>query len=211
MNVMKMNVSTSRSVVGAVEAVRSVPDPEMPYVTLGDLGVVGAVIADEDAGSVHVWLMPTFLGCPATEVIRQDVEATLTAQGWDAVTVELRFDPPWTPDRITAQGRAKLAAEGIAPPVGAKRSMTAGPVSVSIGHRGGDLGEGGGEDAGLDDGLDGDAGVRCPQCGAPGTELLSAFGAAPCQELRRCVSCREPFPAIKSSRSPLVRHIGTVR
>ncbi len=173
----------------------------MPYVTLGDLGVVGAVSADEDAGSVHVWLMPTFIGCPATEVIQKDVEAALTAQGWDSVTVELRFDPPWTPDRITAQGRAKLAAEGIAPPTGGKRSTAVGPVSVSLGHRWSDAGENAGDDAA----------VRCPQCGAPNTELLSAFGPAPCQELRRCVSCREPFPAIKNSRSLLVRHSGTAR
>jgi len=189
MNVMNNVVKVSVS--GAVEAVRSVPDPEMPYVTLGDLGVVGAVTADEDAKSVHVWLLPTFLGCPATEVIRQDVEAALTAQGWTAVSVELRFDPPWTPDRITSQGRAKLAAEGIAPPTGGPRGAS-GPVSVTLGRRSNGPAE--------DDGTDGDAGVRCPQCGAPQTELLSAFGAAPCQELRRCVSCREPFPAIKSDR-----------
>jgi ring-1,2-phenylacetyl-CoA epoxidase subunit PaaD len=190
--VIEMNVSASRPVADAAdEVVRSVLDPEMPYVTLGDLGVVGAVTADEDTGSVHVWLLPTFLGCPATEVIRQDVEAVLIAQGWTAVSVELRFDPPWTPDRITAQGRAKLAAEGIAPPAGSTRGAS-GPVSVSLGQRWAGAGEDGGRDR--------NASVRCPQCGAQGTELLSAFGAAPCQELRRCVVCREPFPAIKSDR-----------
>jgi ring-1,2-phenylacetyl-CoA epoxidase subunit PaaD len=186
--VIAMNVS----VANAAEIVRSVQDPEMPYVTLGDLGVVGAVTADQDSKSVHVWLMPTYIGCPATEVIRQDVEAALIAEGWHAVAVELRFDPPWTPDRITAQGRAKLAAEGIAPPTGGAHAggtrSASGPVSVSLGRRWTGPGE------------DGDVSVRCPQCGAPQTELLSAFGPAPCQELRRCVSCREPFPAIKAAR-----------
>jgi ring-1,2-phenylacetyl-CoA epoxidase subunit PaaD len=169
----------------------------MPYVTLGDLGVVGAVTADQDSKSVHVWLMPTFLGCPATEVIRQDVEAALIADGWRAVAVELRFDPPWTPDRITAEGRAKLAAEGIAPPSGGRRSAS-GPVSVSLGSV-----SPGSVSLGrrlTDPATDSEISVPCPQCGAPRTELLSAFGPAPCQELRRCPSCREPFPAIKAGR-----------
>ena len=179
----------------------------MPYVTLGDLGVVGAVTADQDANSVHVWLMPTFLGCPATEVIRQDVEAALLAEGWRAVVVKLRFDPPWTPDRITAEGRSKLAAEGIAPPSG-RRHGASGPVSVSLGPV--SLGSGSPVPVSLgsispgrrltDPAVDGEPGVSCPQCGAPQTELLSAFGPAPCQELRRCPSCREPFPAIKAGR-----------
>ena len=193
----------------AVQTVRAIPDPEMPYVTLGDLGVVGAVTVGEDeqgVRSVHVWLSPTFLGCPATEVISRDVEAALTAEGWESVTVELRFDPPWTPDRITSQGRAKLAAEGIAPPVGGKRGGS-GAVSVSLGRRWSDGADTG---AGIGDSGDGaDISVRCPQCGAAGTELLSAFGAAPCQELRRCTSCREPFPAIKSGHAAAARPAGS--
>ena len=170
---------------GAQQVICTVPDPEMPYVTLGDLGVVGAVTEDGASGSVHVWLTPTYLGCPATEAIRQDVEAALLAAGWHAVTVELRFDPPWTPDRITAEGRAKLAAEGIAPPAAGRRNAS-GPVTLEFGH----------PRLGSTDVMS----VHCPQCGAPDTRLLSAFGATPCQELRRCGSCGEPFPAIKATR-----------
>lgn len=181
----------------AQEVVSAVPDPEMPYITLGDLGVVGAVRVDEYARSVHVELTPTYLGCPATEVIQQDVKAALLDAGWRSVAIELRFDPPWTPDRITRQGRAKLAAEGIAPPTGrtglkgtglkgtvskgtVSKGTDSGPVFVTLGPP--------------------PAAVRCPHCGAPQTDLLSAFGPAPCQELRRCASCREPFPAIKRAR-----------
>jgi ring-1,2-phenylacetyl-CoA epoxidase subunit PaaD len=181
-------IAMSASATAAAELVRAVPDPEMPYVTLGDLGVVGDVTVPEGGGSVHVQLTPTYLGCPATEAIRQDVEAALIAAGYAAVAVELRFDPPWTPDRITPDGRAKLAAEGIAPPTGRSGAPTrgqnasAGPVFVSLG------------------GMRADRAVPCPHCGAAETDLLSAFGAAPCQELRRCPACLEPFPAIKAAR-----------
>lgn len=163
----------------AREVVSAVPDPEMPYVTLGDLGVVGAVRVDEDALAVHVELTPTYLGCPATEVIQNEVKAALLDAGWRSVAIELRFNPPWTPERITQQGRAKLAAEGIAPPAsrdGSKGTDSA-PVFVTLGRA--------------------PAEVRCPHCGAAQTDLISAFGPAPCQELRRCATCREPFPAIK--------------
>lgn len=157
----------------AVDIVRSVPDPEMPYLTLGDLGVVGEVKADAP-DSVHVQLTPTYLGCPATEVIARDVESALREAGWEHVAVEYRFDPPWTPDRITPEGRRKLAAEGVAPPSG----RPSGPVLVQ---------------------LTPSTRVTCPRCGAEETVLLSAFGATPCQELRRCGSCAEPFPAIKAA------------
>ena len=176
------------TLLSARDVVSAVPDPEMPYITLGDLGVVGAVRADEGERSVHVELTPTFLGCPATEVIQQDVKAALLAAGWHAVAIVLRFDPPWTPERITQQGRAKLAAEGIAPPTGHARPKGAdspkgagsAPVFVTLGRA--------------------PAEVSCPRCGAAQTDLLSAFGPAPCQELRRCAACREPFPAIKRTR-----------
>jgi len=163
----------------AVDIVRAVPDPEMPYLTLGDLGVVGEVTADAP-DSVHVRLTPTYLGCPATEVIARDVESALRGAGWRHVAVEYRFDPPWTPDRITPEGRRKLAAEGVAPPP----ARTGGPVLVQLTARPSAT----------------PTRVTCPRCGAEETLLLSAFGATPCQELRRCGSCAEPFPAIKAAR-----------
>lgn len=171
----------------AVDVVRAVPDPEMPYLTLGDLGVVGAVTADSP-DRVHVQLTPTYLGCPATEVIARDVEAALREAGWPAVTVEYRFDPPWTPDRITEEGRRKLAAEGVAPP---SRTRPDGPVFVTL------------SPSALSPSTlsrSTPPAVDCPRCGARETRLLSPFGSTPCQELRRCSACSEPFPAIKAAR-----------
>jgi ring-1,2-phenylacetyl-CoA epoxidase subunit PaaD len=165
--------------------VRALPDPEMPWVTLGDLGVVHAVHGGA-TGSVRVELTPTYLGCPAIEAMRGDAAKALTAAGYRVESVDLRFDPPWTPASITEEGRRKLEDAGIAPPahlnmnsdtdtdtdggaVRTRRSAT--PVSL---------------------------GVRCPRCGSVETALLSRFGASPCQELRRCSACAEPFPAVRS-------------
>jgi ring-1,2-phenylacetyl-CoA epoxidase subunit PaaD len=166
----------ARTVELASRIARAVPDPELPYLTLGDLGVIGAVSAPT-ADRVVVRVSPTYLGCPATEAIARDIETALTGAGWPCAVVELCYDPPWTPDRITARGRARLLAEGVAPPVAPNMS---GPVFVALGRPPG--------------------AARCPQCGAPDTRLLSAFGSTPCQELRRCAACGEPFPAIKAIR-----------
>jgi len=171
---------------GAHEIVRELPDPEMPWVTLGDLGIVRSVRVGE-GGSVRVELTPTYLGCPAIEAMRADVLKALDGAGYRVESVELRLDPPWTPASITEEGRRKLAEAGIAPPahiaaypdgkgtdgagVGADARHVATPVSL---------------------------GVRCPNCGSIETALLSRFGASPCQELRRCSACAEPFPAVRS-------------
>jgi ring-1,2-phenylacetyl-CoA epoxidase subunit PaaD len=161
----------------ARRVVEGVPDPELPFVTLGDLGIVGEVTLDgsaaDDGRSVRVRLTPTYLGCPALEVIERDVVAALRADRWPAVSVEWSLTPPWTTDLITGAGREKLAAAGIAPPTGhAPAGGPSGPIPVALG-------------------------VRCPQCGSPETAVLSRFGASPCQELRRCARCAEPFPAIR--------------
>ena len=156
--------------------VSSVPDPEMPWVTLGDLGIVRGVQLSAH-GSVRVELTPTYLGCPAIEAMRTDVAAALTAAGYRVESVELRLDPPWTSAQITEDGRRKLAEVGIAPP-----AHMAGAAGPKPGH--------GATPVAL--------GVRCPRCGGIETALLSRFGASPCQELRRCSSCGEPFPAVRS-------------
>jgi ring-1,2-phenylacetyl-CoA epoxidase subunit PaaD len=170
----------------AREAVGSVVDPELPYLTLEDLGVLGGIDVSA-VGRVRVTVTPTFLGCPATAVIQRDIVTALHAHGWADAEVELAFQPPWTPDRITDRGRAKLAAEGYGIParlgVGAMGpgavgpgGATAGPVPVTIGSA---------------------PPMPCPQCGAADTAVLSRFGAAPCQEVRRCTACGEPFPALR--------------
>jgi ring-1,2-phenylacetyl-CoA epoxidase subunit PaaD len=162
------------------ELVEDVPDPEMPWVTLGDLGIVREV-ATGAGQAVRVALTPTYLGCPAIEAMRADVAEVLTAHGYRVEQVELRLDPPWTPAAITERGRERLAEAGIAPPRLKENADT--PVSVpSPDHRVTEL----------------SLGVRCPRCGGIETALLSRFGASPCQELRRCSSCGEPFPAVRS-------------
>ena len=156
------------------QLVRELPDPEMPWVTLGDLGIVRSVECDPDR-TVRVELTPTYLGCPAIDAMRADVATALRDAGYRVESVDLRLDPPWTPASISAEGRRKLAEAGIAPPahVAGRQQQADSPVPLALG-------------------------VRCPNCGAVETTLLSRFGASPCQELRRCTSCAEPFPAVRS-------------
>ena len=160
-------VHTMNTRISARQLVCDLPDPEMPWVTLGDLGIVRSVECGTD-GSVRVELTPTYLGCPAIDAMRADAATVLTEAGYRVESVGLRLDPPWTPASINEEGRRKLAEAGVAPPahIGSR-------VPVSLG-------------------------VRCPQCGSIETALLSRFGASPCQELRRCTSCAEPFPAVRS-------------
>ena len=156
----------------ARELVRELPDPEMPWVTLGDLGIVRSVECGADK-TVRVELTPTYLGCPAIDAMRADVARVLGDAGYRVESVGLRLDPPWTPASISEEGRRKLAEAGIAPPAHVAAHVVSARVPVSLG-------------------------VRCPQCGSVETTLLSRFGASPCQELRRCTSCAEPFPAVRS-------------
>lgn len=174
---------------GAHEIVRELPDPEMPWVTLGDLGIVRSVRVGE-GGSVRVELTPTYLGCPAIEAMRADVLKALDVAGYRVESVELRLDPPWTPASITEEGRSKLAEVGIAPPA----HITAHPDGKGTDGKGAD---GAGADA-RHVATPVSLGVRCPNCGSIETALLSRFGASPCQELRRCSACAEPFPAVRS-------------
>jgi ring-1,2-phenylacetyl-CoA epoxidase subunit PaaD len=162
----------------ARELVREIPDPEMPWVTLGDLGIVRSVECGADK-TVRVELTPTYLGCPAIDAMRADVATALAEAGYRVESVDLRLDPPWTSASISEEGRRKLAEAGIAPPAhihaGSARQQADSGSAVPL-----------------------SLGVRCPNCGAIETTLLSRFGASPCQELRRCTSCAEPFPAVRS-------------
>ena len=150
-------------------ALASLPDPELPVVTIEELGILGAV--DVAPGHVRVELHPTFVACPATELIRSAVAERLAVVApWSDRRVELVFDPPWTSDRISAAGRTKLAAAGIAPPT------PAGPGGlISL-----------------------DAVVPCPFCGSLRTRLDNAFGPTLCRTIRWCPDCRQPFEAIKT-------------
>jgi len=153
-------------------AIAEVRDPEIPPCTIEDLGIVERVSVDE--GRVEVDLLPTFAGCPALDVIREDVEAAVRLAAPEA-SVEVRFvyAPPWTSDRITPAGRAALAGHGITPPGG--RAVV---VPLEDLSRRADI-------------------VTCPFCGSRDTVLESAFGPTLCRSTRFCRSCRNPFEAFK--------------
>ena len=150
------------------ELAGAVPDPELPMVTLAELGVMRGLRVMAP-GRVEVELTPTYTGCPALESMAADVERVLHDQGIPDVTVRTVLSPPWTTDAISAEGRRKLAESGIAPP-GPRGA--GGPVAV-------------------------DLAVRCPHCGSTDTKLLSRFSSTACKALRRCEACREPFDHFK--------------
>ncbi|MFJ1751621.1 1,2-phenylacetyl-CoA epoxidase subunit PaaD [Kitasatospora sp. NPDC088134] len=157
----------------AREVAAAVPDPELPMLTLADLGVLAGV--EEDGGAVTAWLTPTYSGCPAIAEMAADVARRLRAAGFARVEVRLRIDPPWSSDRISPEGRRKLAAAGIAPPDPGVRPAPGGLLHLGPTRRT----------------------VACPQCGSTDTEELSRFGSTACKSLWRCRSCREPFDRIK--------------
>jgi ring-1,2-phenylacetyl-CoA epoxidase subunit PaaD len=158
----------------AAAVAATVTDPELPMLTLADLGIIRDV--REDLDGVVVTITPTYSGCPAMDAIRDDLTSALHAAGHRRVEVRTVLTPAWTTDWITAAGRDKLAAAGIAPP-GSAPARVAGPVPLVLGPSRRD--------------------VRCPQCGHAETELISAFSATACRELRRCPRCREPFEHMK--------------
>lgn len=177
------------SVAAAARAWRvleSVPDPEIPVVSVVDLGIVRAVEETPDGRGVTVTMTPTYSGCPATEVIARDVRTAL-ASTYDDVRVVTRLSPAWTTDWMSETGRDKLRGFGIAPP-------SRGPVVIAgpeIPRRGG------GHRPADDVGPVEDRPESCPRCGSTDTEELAGFGSTPCKALWRCTSCREPFDHFK--------------
>jgi len=153
----------------AREICASVPDPELPVVTIGDLGIVRDVRVGPER-RVEVVVTPTYSGCPATDAIRHDIREALQQQGFSDVLVRTVLSPAWSTDDITEAGRRKLAAAGIVPPSG--RGSATGVVDLELG-------------------------VRCPRCGSIDTRLVSRFGSTACQAMYRCVSCLEPFDRVK--------------
>jgi ring-1,2-phenylacetyl-CoA epoxidase subunit PaaD len=162
----------------------SVLDPELPVLTLDDLGVLRAVHV-RTADSVEVELTPTYTGCPAVEAMSMDIERVLHEHGIREVSVRTVLSPAWSTDDISDEGRRKLREFGIAPPRGGR---PAGPVTLGLGPTRTLTLEG--EPQELEP-------VRCPACGSADTELLSRFSSTACKALRRCLSCREPFDHFK--------------
>lgn len=158
----------------AWDVAAGVPDPELPMVTLADLGILRAV--QEDGGAVTVTITPTYSGCPAMAEISRDLQYRLQQAGFGDVTVRTELSPPWSSDWITADGRARLAAAGIAPP-NAAGARSAGPIPLTLRPPARE--------------------VACPRCGSPDTEETSAFSATACKALYRCKDCAEPFEYVK--------------
>lgn len=155
----------------------AVTDPELPQLTLEDLGVLGDVIVE--GSSVVVALLPTYTGCPAMDVMRDDVVAALGRAGYDDVDVRVQLAPAWSSDRINAAGRRKLADAGIAPPGAAPTPAPPGsPIPITLRPSAPQ--------------------PRCPRCGSADTEETSRFGATACKSLHRCRSCAEPFEYFKA-------------
>jgi ring-1,2-phenylacetyl-CoA epoxidase subunit PaaD len=152
------------------EALAEVPDPEIPVVSLVDLGVVRDVEVDDE--HVRVEFTPTFLGCPAVDVMRDRMEEAVRALGGDP-QIDVVLDDSWSTDRITPAGREKLRESGFAPP--APREAT-GPTLVQLESHA----------------------FRCPYCGSTDTRLENIFGPTPCRSIRWCASCRQPFEQFKT-------------
>jgi ring-1,2-phenylacetyl-CoA epoxidase subunit PaaD len=159
--------------VTAAAVAATVTDPELPMLTLADLGVLRSV--SEEAGRVVVAITPTYTGCPAMDTMRDDLEHALLAAGFSDVEIRTQLAPAWTSDWISPSGREKLAAAGIAPPGAAPRRSGPIPLTLSAPV----------------------SAVRCPLCGSPDTEEQSRFGATACKALRRCRACLEPFEHVK--------------
>ncbi|MFF1687403.1 MULTISPECIES: 1,2-phenylacetyl-CoA epoxidase subunit PaaD [unclassified Streptomyces] len=176
----------------------SVPDPELPVLTLEELGVLRAVHC-LTPDSVEVELTPTYTGCPAVEAMSTDIERVLHEHGIPEVTVRRVLAPAWTTDDITDEGRRKLREFGIAPPRAVQADQ--GPVTVALGPTRTTTPMRTTADAAAATLLGApeasDAPLRCPHCGSTDTELLSRFSSTACKALRRCLDCREPFDHFK--------------
>jgi len=149
-----------------------VMDPELPMLSIVDLGILHRVDVPAGIGPIRVTILPTFVGCPALELIKGSIAERLAVFG-RPVEVEATFEIPWTSERISAAGRAALSAAGIAPP---------GPDSAAAAS------------GGL---IDLEPRVPCPHCGSRRTRLENLFGPTACRTIRFCADCRQPFEAIK--------------
>ena len=159
----------------------TVCDPEIPVLTIEDLGILRNVRVTkepnaDDGGmvpTVHITITPTYSGCPAMDAIRDDLKAAFKSEGYPSVNVEMVLSPAWTTDWMSEAGKAKLQEYGIAPPSGHSAAVRhAGPVRLSLA-------------------------VKCPQCSSLNTKELTRFGSTSCKALYVCQDCKEPFDYFK--------------
>ena len=157
----------------AYDVARGVLDPEMPMLTLEDLGVLRGVEVDD--GSVVVAITPTYSGCPAMATMRDDLVHRLADAGFEDVRVRVELHPAWSSDWITQRGRRALAEHGLSAPGAAPRRS--GPVALTL--------------------LPARRELHCPRCGDAEVELTSEFGSTACTAMYRCTACLEPFQHVK--------------
>jgi ring-1,2-phenylacetyl-CoA epoxidase subunit PaaD len=167
-------VASPSRVAAAWRVLAGVPDPEVPAVSVCDLGIVRDVIEHDDG--LEIVLTPTYSGCPATEVIAQDILQAIDTAGLGPARATLRRAPAWTTDWISAAGRAKLLSSGIGPPGPA----TSAEIPLRFVPRAAKV-----------------EALACPRCGSPHTERLAAFGSTACKATWRCLACKEPFEHFK--------------
>ena len=172
-----MTTATLPSTADVWQWLGEVPDPEIPVISLVDLGIIRAVVFDGD--TLVVTVTPTYSGCPATAIINLDIEQALHDKGVEKLRLERQLSPAWTTDWISAEGREKLKAYGIAPPVDG--TATDGLLRLRV------------------DRLSGRSNltIACPRCGSTKTEKISQFGSTPCKASYRCTDCLEPFDYFK--------------
>lgn len=151
------------------EILKGIEDPEIPVISIVDLGIVRHVFYDND--KLIVSITPTYTGCPATKVIETSVFDALTEAGLGNFEIRTVISPPWTTDWLSEEGRQKLTAYGIAPPQGSSADKAALFAE--------------------------EKNIPCPRCGSMDTEMISQFGSTPCKSLFRCRDCREPFDYFK--------------
>jgi ring-1,2-phenylacetyl-CoA epoxidase subunit PaaD len=156
----------------AWDVAAATPDPELPMLTIGDLGILRAV--DEGEDGVVVTITPTYSGCPAMREISADLERRVRAAGYPDVQVRTALAPPWTTDWITEEGRRKLTAAGIAAPAPVRRVDGPVPLTLRLGPA-----------------------PSCPRCASTDTAQDARFGSTACKSLHRCRACGEPFEAVK--------------
>ncbi|MCA0850276.1 1,2-phenylacetyl-CoA epoxidase subunit PaaD [Salipiger thiooxidans] len=172
-----MNSATRPQIDEIWRWLSQVPDPEIPVISLTDLGIVRDVAWQDE--TLVVTVTPTYSGCPATSIINLDIEQALRERGIESIRLERQLSPPWTSDWLTEEGREKLRAYGIAPPIDgtAADGRLAGRIARLAGSS--------------------NLTIACPRCGSTHTEKISQFGSTPCKASYRCKDCLEPFDYFK--------------
>lgn len=144
-----------------------IPDPEIPVLSIVDLGIVRDVKWAEEGQELVISITPTYSGCPALDAIAEDIRSAAKSHGIERLRLAPRLSPPWTTDWMSEEAKERLRAYGIAPPA----QLIQLPAEPSL--------------------------IACPHCGSPQTQLVSRFGSTPCKALYKCLSCLEPFDAFK--------------